>query len=84
MNPRQIYRARRAEEKVVKPPTTFPQVFKWHCEECREKGEVTVTFPCHPMELANEVREEHLKTQQRRHCMCPDYGLKVAPKPLAL
>ncbi len=63
---------------------TFPQVFTWKCTDCRQKGEVVITFPCHPNTISDVVMGAHRQHEKRRHCMCPAHYLSIQPKPLEL
>ncbi len=62
----------------------YHQVFIWHCTDCRQSGEVVVTFPCHPNDVVETVMTAHRKEEERRHCMCPAHYLSIQPKPLEL
>jgi len=53
--------------------------FDWECSDCREKGRVLITFPCHPEEITERVMSQHREAEHKRHCMCPAYPLRIKP-----
>lgn len=54
-------------------------VFFWHCDDCRESGNVAMQFPIHPDDLAGRIHNAHIETQRRRRCMCPGHYLSISP-----
>lgn len=50
---------------------------KWSCDNCRQGGDLVVDLPVNVNQLDELAHGEHRKSQSRRHCMCPHYGVTI-------